>query len=156
MRAGPGSGPGPSLHTSHPLWFKSSNIEGLGFLSLYGGSSLLPAGRNPQKMRFGILLSLYGGLSLPLANRNPQKLKICCYLSLYGGPSLPLAGRNLQKMKILDFLSLHGRPSLPRGAGFRARSDRFRTIRNSSRDSPEGDLGVRARFDFKRRWLSHN
>ena len=82
-------------------------------LSLYGGPSLPPAGRNPQHMKVLDFSSLCGGLSLPPAGRNPQRMRVFDLLSLHGGPSLPRAGRNPHKLKVLDFLSLYGGPSLP-------------------------------------------
>ena len=106
------AGPGPVPVHKPSLWFKSSKFEDLGFLSLYGGPSVSPAGRNPQRLKILDFLSLSGGSSLPRAGRNPQKIKALILLSLYRRPLFPPAIRNLQKLKVLDLLRNHGRPSL--------------------------------------------
>ena len=108
MRAGPGLGLRPFVHTSHPLWLQSSKFEGLGFFKPLWWTVVASGGSISFKTNILDRLSLYGGSSLPPAGRNPQQLKVLDFVSLYGGPSLPPAGRNPQKLKVLDLLSLYG------------------------------------------------
>ena len=60
-------------------WVEILKIEGLGFLNPLWRIDVASGGRKLHQMKILDLLSLYGGSSMLLAGRNPQKMKLLVF-----------------------------------------------------------------------------